>query len=78
MNMLSGVIFGNNKAGHLLADGQQRALAANKERVRMEVLAQFAGELKSAGWFRRLVIKRFIRKEITQRLKRVAPTAANY
>ena len=78
MDMSTGVISGNDRSGNLLAVGQKRSLAANKERIRKEVLAQCSDQLKAAGWFRRLLITRRIRKEITLRMNLVAPTEANY
>jgi hypothetical protein len=78
MHMSNGVISGNNRSGNLLADGHNRSLAANKERIRKEVLAEYGDELRAAGWFHRLLIRRRIRKEIKRRLSLVAPIDANY
>jgi hypothetical protein len=78
MHMSNGVISRNNRSGNLLANGHNRSLAANKERIRKEVLAEYGDELRAAGWFHRLLIRRRIRKEIKRRLSLVAPIDANY
>ena len=58
---------------HFVADGYDRAVEASAPRIRAEVEAEYAGRLASANWYRRLLLRLEMRREIRRRLERVAP-----
>ena len=69
----------DERATHrFVADGRERALAANGPRIEQEVRARYAGELAGAGLRERWRIQGRIRREIQEELARVAPLGALY
>ena len=69
----------DERATHrFVADGRERALAANGPEVEREVRARYAGELIRAGLLERWRIEGRIRREIQEELTRVAPLGALY
>jgi hypothetical protein len=58
---------------HFVADGCHRARSANVSAIRAEVEREYAERLQSAGFFRRWLLCREMRREIERRLDRVAP-----
>jgi hypothetical protein len=67
-----------NISSHFVADGRERALAANGPRIEAEIRARHAGELTGAGLLERWRIEGRIRREIQEELTRVAPLGALY
>jgi len=64
---------------HFVADGHERALAANGPRIEREVRARHAGELgRARGFLERWRIEGRIRRELREELTRVAPPDALY
>ena len=69
----------DERATHrFVADGRERALAANGPRIEKEIRARYAGELSRAGFLERWRIEGRIRREIREELTRVAPLHALY
>ncbi len=69
----------DERATHrFVADGRERALAANGSRIEKEIRARYAGELSRAGLLERWRIEGRIRREIQEELTRVAPLGALY
>lgn len=63
---------------HIVANGRRQVLHDEIERIRREVREQYAKELAEAGFLRRWVLWRRIRKEIAARLDEVAPQGGIY
>ena len=63
---------------HFVADGRERALAANGPGIEKEIRARYAGELSRAGFLERWRIEGHIRREIREELTRMAPPGALY
>jgi len=69
----------DERATHrFVADGRERALAANGPRIEREVRARYAGELAGAGPLERWRIEGRIHREIQEELTRMAPPGALY
>jgi hypothetical protein len=69
----------DERATHrFVADGRERALAANGPRIEKEIRARYASELSRAGFLERWRIEGRIRHEIQEELTRVAPLHALY
>ena len=58
---------------HFVEDGQERGEEATAPQIRAAVDAEYADRLASANWYRRLVLRLEMRREIRRRLERVAP-----
>ena len=58
---------------HFVADGCERAQAAALDEIRATVEREYAERLQSAGWFKRMLLYREMRREIKRRLDRTAP-----
>ena len=69
----------DERATHrFVADGRERALAANGPLIEREVRARHAEELTRAGFLERWRIEGRIRREIQEELTRVTPLGALY
>ncbi len=62
----------------IVADGQQRAYDDSIEQVRAETEAKYAEELKTAGMWKRMQIRRKMQREINERMKQIAPKSGLY
>lgn len=62
----------------LIADGQRRAYDASIDQVRGEVEAEYAEELKKAGMWKRLQIRRKIDKGIRGSMEGITPLDGLY
>ena len=62
----------------IVADGQKRAYDGNVEQVRAEVEAKYAEELRRAGVWKRMQLRRKMEKEIRERMKKIAPSDGLY
>ena len=67
-----------DKHHHIVADGRQRVVGANADRIARAIRAKYADEMAQAGWFRRLRLRRKIRGEIRRELERIAPPDGLY
>jgi hypothetical protein len=59
-------------------DGCCRAQSAAEPKIREQVNAEFAEQLKSANGWERFWLKRAIDREVNRRLEKVAPSHALY
>jgi hypothetical protein len=62
----------------IVAGGRKRAYEGSVARVRAEVEAKYAEELKTAGVWRRMRIRRNMQREMRERMERVAPRSGLY
>ena len=58
---------------HFVADGYRRARAAAIVEIRAEVEREYAERLESAGWLRRWLLYRQMRREIKKRIDGKSP-----
>jgi len=68
----------NNSEVRLVADGQERLVAASWQAIEREVRARFAKEIDHAGLFDRMRIEAKIQKEIRLAMNRAVPPEALY
>ena len=68
----------NRNLNRFMKGGYKRARTAHESRIRNEVEREFAAEIKKASWWRRFLIRRRMKREIEERLYRVAPPNALY
>jgi hypothetical protein len=61
-----------------IPDGYDNARAVFEDELIAEVTAEFAEEFAAAAWWRRLWLRRKIRREALSRLHRVVPPNACY
>jgi len=61
-----------------IPNGYDNARVALKEELLGEVAAEFTDQLAAASWWRRMWLKRQIRREAISRLHRIAPPDACY
>jgi hypothetical protein len=71
------------RAAGFVADGAEREKnsvqhAAQVDRIRSEVRAQFVDALESSGWLKRLLLETQIRREIARRVEKLSPSSALY
>jgi hypothetical protein len=62
----------------IVHDGCERARSAELPSIRAEVEREYAERLKTAGLFKRLLLRREIRREVEKRLGRIAPRSGLY
>ncbi len=62
----------------IVADGRERAMDGSVDRIRAEVEAKYAEELRTAGFWKRRRIRQKIEREIEKRLERIAPKTGLY
>ena len=62
----------------IVEDGQERAYDGSIEQVRAKVEAKYAEELKTAGMWKRMQIRRKMGKEIRERMEKIAPPDGLY
>ena len=62
----------------IIADGQKRAYDGSIDKVRAEVEAKYAGELKRASMWKRMQLRRKVEHEIRERMKKIAPPDGLY
>ncbi|MCH9003484.1 MAG: hypothetical protein IIC02_13010, partial [Planctomycetes bacterium] len=64
----------DKKSSGIVADGQNRAVEANRVEIEKRIHEKYADELASAtGFFRRWTVRRKIRREIEEELEKNAP-----
>ncbi len=66
------------KRVRIVADGQERAHDGSIEQVRAEVEAKYAEELRKAGFWERIFLLRRIKRDIRERMKKIAPPDGLY
>ena len=57
----------------IVEDGWRRAYRGSTRRVRDEVEAKYAEELRKAGFWKRILLWQKIEREIRERMKKIAP-----
>ena len=62
----------------IVASGHKRVVRGEIKRIRREVHEQYAAALAEAGFFRRLMLRIRIRKEVQARLNKIAPRDGLY
>jgi hypothetical protein len=62
----------------IVAGGRSRAYRASIASVRAEVEEEFAAASAAAGLWGRIVIRIRIRREVTKRMERIAPSGGLY
>ncbi len=62
----------------IVASGRDNAWSANLPAARAEVEKEFAERMASAGFWKRLLLRRRIEKEIRRRMEENAPRRALY
>ncbi len=62
----------------IVADGRERAYDGSIQQVRAEIEAQYAEELRKAGFWKRILLQRRIEREIRDRMKEIAPPDGLY
>ena len=66
------------RTADIVADGHERANAANSDRIRAEVEAKYADGLKAAGYWARRRLRKRMEREIRQELAKLAQPGALY
>jgi hypothetical protein len=61
-----------------IAEGRFIELAANRKHIEREVRGAYAERLAKAGFFRRILIRLAMSREVRRRLEKVAPTDGLY
>ncbi len=67
-----------NKKIKIVEDGQKRAYDGSVDQVQAEVEAKYAEELKKAGVWKRILVRRRIEHEIRERMRKIAPRDGLY
>ncbi len=67
-----------NKKIKIVEDGQKRAYDGSVDQVQAEVEAKYAEELKKAGVWKRILVRRRIEQEIRERMRKIAPRDGLY
>ncbi len=62
----------------IVEDGRDRVREGGREEIRRKVLARYAARLDGAGFFRRLLLRLQIRREIEAELEKIAPRGGQY
>lgn len=63
---------------YIVADGYERARAAELPSIRAQVELEYAERLHAAGWLERIRLRGEMQREVEKRLDRVAPRWALY
>ena len=66
------------RKNRIVNDGQKRAFGGSINQVRAEVEAKYAEEMRRAGVWKRMWIRRKVEKEIRERMRRIAPPGGLY
>jgi hypothetical protein len=67
-----------SKDSGIVDDGYERAYDAHIKEVRVEVAAKYAEELKDAGFWRRIRLRRQMDGEIREKMEHFAPSDGLY
>ena len=62
----------------IVANGRERVVSANSDRIARTIREKYADEMAQAGWFRRLRLRRKISGEIRRELDKIAPPNGLY
>lgn len=63
---------------NIIADGRRRAQDGGARQVRAELAAKYAEELKAAGWWKRMRLRRILKTEFRKKMKELAPLDGLY
>ncbi|MHC5039747.1 MAG: hypothetical protein ACYTHM_20780 [Planctomycetota bacterium] len=61
-----------------MADGRKRAIQGNLPEVVKKIQEKYAAEMKKAGFFGKIVLRRRMKREIKAEMERIAPKGACY